>query len=133
MRNWSIRGLLVTITVFSAVAVACTSASEPSGQTGITVTGITPTSGPVGALVTISGSGFAAKNNTVKFGTGYIRGLDSDGTTLRFTVPEGLELCGPDSTGPCQGAFPQVKPGEYDVAVVTRDGSSGRTKFTVTP
>ena len=58
----------------------------------MTITAVSPTSGPIGTLVTVRGTGFAAQNNAVKFGRGYIRGLSSsDGTTIRFSVPEGLD------------------------------------------
>ncbi len=111
------------MTTICAFAISCDdSVAEPSGTAGaaITITAVSPTSGPIGTLVTVRGTGFAAQNNTVKFGRGYIRGLSSsDGTTIRFSVPEGLDLCSPVSTGPCQGAFPRVTPGDYTVAIMT--------------
>jgi hypothetical protein len=98
-----------------------------------TMTKITPTSGPVGTQVTVTGTGFTARGNTVKFGTGYVKNLESaDGTTLRFTIPEGLDLCAPDSLRPCPGAYPQVAPGEYAVAVLVDKDTSNAVTFTVT-
>lgn len=100
----------------------------------LTVTRMAPTSGPVGTQVTITGSGFAARGNTVKFGSGYIKGLDSaDGTTLQFAIPEGLDLCAPDGQGPCAGAYPRVRPGEYVVAVMVGGDTRTTATFSVTP
>jgi hypothetical protein len=83
--------------------------------------------------VTLSGSGFASAGNAVKFGSGYIKNIASaDGTSLRFTVPDGLDLCPPDPTGPCPGAYPRVAPGEYVVAVITQGATSNTIAFTVT-
>jgi hypothetical protein len=88
--------------VMSVATIACLSTPlEPSASVDAaaqgdqaqdpSVTGISPTSGPVGTVVTITGRGFASLNNAAAFGQGYIRGLDSaDGTTITFTVPEGL-------------------------------------------
>jgi hypothetical protein len=68
----------------------------------------------------------------VKFGRGYIRKLaSSDGTTLRFTVPDALDLCAPDAAGPCPGAYPMVRPGDYEVAVMTAGETSNTLTFTV--
>ena len=99
-----------------------------------TMSQITPTSGPVGTEVTLTGSGFAPRGNTVKFGDGYIKNLESaDGAALRFTIPDGLDLCAPDSLRPCPGAYPRVAPGDYVVTIMT-DGANGtRITFTVTP
>jgi len=135
MRIKPVFRLLMAVTAVCVVAMACDdSVAEPSGTVaGITITNIAPTSGPVGTLVTVRGSGFAAQNNTVKFGKGYVRGLSSsDGSTIRFSVPEGLDLCSPDSSGPCQGAFPRVAPGDYAVAVMAGKETTDGITFTVT-
>ncbi len=136
MRIQPVFRLLMAVTTVCVFAISCDdSVAEPSRTgTAVTITTITPTSGPVGTLVTVQGSGFAAQNNTVKFGRGFVRGLSSsDGTTIRFSVPEGLDLCSPVSTGPCQGAFPRVTPGDYTVAIMTGQETSGATEtFTVT-
>ncbi|MCF8428810.1 MAG: IPT/TIG domain-containing protein [Bacteroidia bacterium] len=57
----------------------------------VTITNLTPTSGPIGTSVTISGTGFSATaaNNTVWFG-GVKAIIDSASTTsLKVTVPIG--------------------------------------------
>src|SRR5207247_695060 len=96
------------------------SPAEPSHDTP-TIGKVAPTTGaPVGAIVTIEGTGFAPTNNVVKFGAGYIKNIPSaDGTSLSFTVPDALDLCAPDSVVLCPGAFPRVAPGEYAVAVIS--------------
>lgn len=105
----------------------------PAAAAAPTMTKITPASGPVGTQVTITGSGFAARGNTVKFGTGYVKNLDSaDGTTLRFTIPEGLDLCEPNSLRPCPGAYPAVGPGDYAVTVMVDKETGNPITFTVT-
>ena len=94
---------------------------------------VTPVGGHVGGEVTITGSGFSPTGNTVKFGPGYLRNLTSeDGATLRFVVPDGLDLCAPDAPGPCPGSYPQLTPGKYAVAVMTPGGTSNSVTFTVT-
>jgi hypothetical protein len=136
--------MLVTLTFLGGVlAASCASsptqpssqspsAQSPSGTPGVSQ--ITPTASPVGTTVTITGTGFAAHGNTVKFGDGYIRDVSSpDGTTLHFTVPEGLDLCAPSNLNlPCRGAFPRVNPGDYAVAVITEGQMSNSRTFTVT-
>jgi IPT/TIG domain-containing protein len=118
------------------VAIACMGGAPvgPSGKTPA-ISQVTPVSGPVGTRVTIRGTDFGAADNTVKFGSGYIGHLNSEdqGTTLRFTVPEGLELC-PPGGAPCAvgGAFPPVVPGDYDIAVMSGGETSKPIKFTVT-
>ncbi len=84
-----------------------------------------PRSGPVGADVTLSGSGFTPLGNTVRFGPGYLEGLESrDGSALSFTVPDGYNL-------PYAGAFPPVQPGPHEVRVVNANGTSNSVVFTV--
>lgn len=94
---------------------------------------VSPASGPVGTMVTINGSGFASSGNTATFGAGYIKNIDSaDGTALRFAVPDGLDLCSPDPAGPCPAGYPQVRPGDYVVAVIAGGKKSNGFTFTVT-
>src|SRR5262249_27038825 len=96
------------------------------------VTTVSPASGAVGTEVVVTGGGFTASTNTLKFGPGYINGLASgDGTSLHFTVPEGHNLCGPTS-GPCAGgAYPRVTSGSYSVLVLNENGTSNSVTFTV--
>lgn len=97
------------------------------------ITAIEPASGPVETQVVLEGSGFLDTGNVVRFGRGYLRGLDSpDGKALRFRVPDGLDACGPNTSGPCPGGYQRLGPGRYEVSVVTRDASSNTVTFTVT-
>lgn len=145
MRVRSISHRLVLAVAVSAATIACMSSPLQPGASDVespratqgqepAVTTITPTSGPVGTRVTVTGSGFASRSNTATFGQGYIRDLEStDGTTLSFTVPEGLDLCSPDATGPCAGAHPRTRAGDYVVAVMREGRKSNTLTFTVTP
>ncbi len=134
MRTYSVSRMLLTLLVLgSTLAASCVqSTSQPSSTVSPAISQITPPASPVGTAVTITGSGFSPQGNTVKFGVGYIRNIDSaDGTTLRFTVPDGLDLCA-DPKGLCPGAYPQVTPGVYAVAVITDGETSNSITFTVT-
>jgi len=80
----------------------------------------------------VRGAGFTPRGNIVRFGAGYIRDLGSpDGKTLRFTVPEGLDLSPPG--GPAADAYPPVRPGTYEVSVLNALGASNSATFVVTP
>lgn len=94
---------------------------------------ITPLAGPVGTQVTVTGVAFQPRGNHLKFGNGYIKDVSSaDGTVLRFTIPDGLDLCAPASAGPCAGGYPRVAPGPYEVALMAGGQNSGTATFTVT-
>jgi hypothetical protein len=119
----------------AAFVVSCAAGPNTPASTGAppNINRLTPATGTIGATVTIVGSGFAAENNVVKFGSGYIKKLASgDGTTLKFTVPDGLDLCAPEGAGPCAGAYPRVRPGDYEIAVLTSGETSNTLTFTVT-
>jgi uncharacterized membrane protein len=98
---------------------------------------LSPTSGSVGTEVAVTGYGFTPSHNAIRFGAGYINGLNSaDGVTLRFTVPEGQNLCPPTDAHspavvPCPGAYPRVTPGSYSISVLNTNGTSNSLTFTV--
>jgi hypothetical protein len=132
-----IRPLPRLLLIVWALTCVCGAASPSSvlqpSSNAPTINQITPAASPVGTVVTVQGNNFASANNVVKFGAGYIRNIDSqNGTTLSFSVPDGLDLCAPEGMGPCQGAYPRVGPGEYAVAVVSQGKASNSVKFTVT-
>jgi hypothetical protein len=134
----SLVGAVLTFLAFStALGASCamsSSSTEPSAVTAPpAISQIAPTGSPVGSRVTITGSGFAATGNHVKFGQGWIRNVSSsDGKTITFEVPSGLDLCAPDNLGPCPGGFPETRPGEYEVSVITNREASNTVTFTVT-
>jgi hypothetical protein len=111
-------------------------ATAPAASEIAEIATISPSTGPVGATVEITGSGFPATGNVVKFGVGYVANLTSpDGRTLRFTIPEHHDMCPPAELGltvPCAEAYPRVQPGEHPVSVVTRTRVSPQVVFTVT-
>jgi hypothetical protein len=84
-------------------------------STGINVTSLSPNSGAVGTFVTVYGSGFSYTNNSVRFGSGVIAGINSvDGRTLTFTVPATLSGYG----------YSSVTPGVYNVSVTNSAGAT---------
>src|SRR3989344_1256464 len=85
---------------------------------------LSPSSGAVGATVTVYGSGFSTTGNTVRFGNGIIINIgSSDGRTITFTVPSQLI-----------GYGTQVMTlGTYNVSVSNSQGYTSNTlPFTVT-
>ncbi|KKW19898.1 MAG: NlpC/P60 family protein [Parcubacteria group bacterium GW2011_GWA2_51_10] len=85
---------------------------------------LNPNSGAVGTSVTVYGSGFSPRNNTVNFGTGIVTGLSSfDGVSLSFTVPSQLTGYGSQT----------LVLGTYNVSVTNEYGlRSNALPFTVT-
>ncbi len=89
-----------------------------------TITYLTPTSGGVGTVVTIYGSGFTTSGNTVHFGSGILTGYGSpDGQSISFVVPSQL-------TG--FGSQPLTL-GSYNVSVTNSSNvTTNAVSFTVT-
>jgi IPT/TIG domain len=82
------------------------------------ITSLTPSSGPVGARVTIAGSGFSPTGNIVRFGSGGSVNVPSAnyGTIIVYIVPTAV---GPHDLNPQIMAPSQiVAPGDYQVFVV---------------
>ncbi|MEK7106977.1 MAG: IPT/TIG domain-containing protein [Patescibacteria group bacterium] len=88
------------------------------------INSLAPVSGGVGTSVTIFGSGFSQRGNSVRFGPGVITNLtSSDGTSLSFIVPSQLIGYGSQS----------MELGTYYVSVTNERGStSNALPFTVT-
>jgi hypothetical protein len=123
----------IVLGVVLAAIAGCQSTDARALAAGPSLLELAPGSGPVGTRVTVRGAGFAAKENTVTFGPGYVKDLPSaDGRMIQFVVPEGLDLCAPGSPGPCAMAYPRVVPGNYDITVITGGLASNRLIFTVT-
>jgi len=89
-----------------------------------TITYLSPTSGAVGASVTVFGSGFSTTGNTVHFGNGIITNLlSTDGHSVSFTVPSALSGYGSQL----------VYLGSYNVSVTNNSGfTSNAMPFSVT-
>ena len=111
------------------------------GTMAPTISFLFPTSGPVGTSVTITGNRFTPMNNSVKFGEGYINGLDSSAwfigpegqTQITFTVPDGLTPCLYNGLTmmPCPAMYMQITPGSYSVSVINENGTSNAVNFIV--
>jgi IPT/TIG domain-containing protein len=128
--------MLFAIVVAAIASVAaCTSENGPSSLSETpTVSVLSPGSGPVGTAITLTGSGFAADGNIVRFGTGYIRDVSSpDGRTIRVSVPAALDVC-PPTTRPavaCLAPARVVTPGTYAVSVMNGTATSSELPFRV--
>lgn len=55
----------------------------------------------------------------------------SDGTTITFTLPEGMSVCPPFANRPCILSVLILTPGEYTLSVMTTDGTSNGVKLVV--
>ncbi len=89
-----------------------------------TINAISPMTGAVGSSVTVVGSGFTRRNNTVHFGSGLITGLTSnDGNSLSFIVPSTLTGYGSQT----------LSLGVYGISVTNENGATSNTiPFTLT-
>ncbi|KKW22872.1 MAG: hypothetical protein UY74_C0006G0009 [Candidatus Kaiserbacteria bacterium GW2011_GWC2_52_8b] len=90
----------------------------------ITLTSLSPQSGPIGTNVIVYGYGFSAERNSVRFGNGVIADLRSgDGRTLTFTVPSEISGYG----------YQPIGLGSYNVSVTNALGqTSNAVPFTIT-
>lgn len=103
--------------------------SSPSGAPALM--SITPPQASVGDSITLRGSAFAASDNAIKIGAGYLHGVaSSTGTSLTFTLPSALTPCPPD-TQVCIALALVVTPGTYRLAVVNARGASNELSLQV--
>ena len=94
----------------------------------LSITSVTPLTGPVGTVVTKKGFGFSKSGNKVSFKSSPIQNLNSsDGTAIVFTIPS--------SVTPLGLTQPQaVVQGIYSFFVTNNKGKSTSSwQFTVTP
>lgn len=116
--------------------VVATSTAPISTTPSSTTRGyLTPTSGPVGTLVTIHGSGFAAMGNTIALDGLVTESLidvsSPDGKTLTFIVPRSLgPNCKPDQA--CPMYLILVTARSYNVSVISDGVTHNIGTFTVT-
>lgn len=101
--------------------------STPCYIPSAAVRSITPASGDVGTLVTLTGSNFSPAGNTVRFGQGLIANVPSpDGRTIAFVVP-------PELYGARSQSIPFAA-GSYSVSVSNAQGLSNNSlPFYFTP
>ncbi len=101
---------------------------------------LNPTSGTVGTLVTINGSGFAASGNTIIFQNAItdfiwvvqITAGSQDGKTLQFSVPAYLNPYCYYTVPACASPSTQTTDGPYFVSVTASGVTSNVLQFTVT-
>lgn len=98
-------------------------APSPPGD-GPVLLRIEPSTAAVGDAITVTGRGFTATGNALKIGAGYTPGISTtDSTRLELTLPEYLVACPPDQQVCVALALP-LPPGNYQVSVVNRHGTS---------
>lgn len=102
-----------------------------------TISSLSPTSGPIGASVTVSGNGFTPTGNKVKFGNSgseYNPSYSlnsSDSKTVVFNVPGSNYYACLNSVPRCTIAQTATAPGDYAVSVTNANGASNTLTFTV--
>ena len=123
--------------------------TESTSQTPVTIYSITPSQGPTGTVINITGFGFTS-NNTVRFGIGGIGNIPITSSiaiacttsplchgginqTLQFTIPSSIgPYCPPGSMMMCAMYMQLITPGTYTVYVQNDNGTSNSVTFTVT-
>lgn len=139
------------VTVYNSSGTSNTATFIVTGSQKIgvapTIESITPGSGAVGTVVTISGWGFS-NDNTIHFAGGAIMHVPVSSSiaiactsdpnchggihqTLQFTVPSSIAPYCPQGYA-CPMYMQQITPGTYNVSVENTAGKSNSTNFTVT-
>ena len=125
-----------------------------SNPSELSISSINPTSGPIGAHVTLEGVGFRpdstagttalrflvvgsdeSANFAARFLEGFYVDSSSDGRTLGFVVPDNevLPIC-PGAPFVCDPiSTPRITPGQYRVSVINLAGMSNSILFQVMP
>ncbi|MDO8521608.1 MAG: Ig-like domain-containing protein [bacterium] len=122
------------VSAFPAADVPEMIASSPAP----TVSLLTPTSGIVGAQITITGTGFTPDGNRIKFGDLGVESSSayslpsSNSTTITFTVPSSNYLSCWSTSPACGAPASLTQPGIYAVSVTNSYGTSNELSFEVT-
>lgn len=98
----------------------------------VSITALSPSSGPVDIAVMIYGTGFTATGNTVNFRGRSLENLPSPSSkTLSFKIPRGTYVfCGGPGGNQC--LMPEV-PGDATISVRNSNGVSNTIIFKITP
>ncbi|MBA3789081.1 IPT/TIG domain-containing protein [Patescibacteria group bacterium] len=92
---------------------------------------LSPQQGSVGTTIAIQGSGFATYGNTVHFGIGGMRNLQSynNGTVIYYTIPRAVSGCDLwTSTFSCTQPVVEVTPRAYLIYVTGPNGQASNTR-----
>lgn len=94
---------------------------------------VSPSFGPIGTEVTITGRNFDLTNNRINFAGGVIMNVPSfDTYTISFVIPkERIPLCRYELPF-CSIILPDLTPGTYTISVTNSLGTSNLQKFKVT-
>src|SRR3989338_361569 len=139
-RRWSVLlilsvflGLFINLTlVFAGVESAnktCDSCTYSNGN--VSITNISPSSGPISTIVTLEGAGFVSNDNLIFFDDKQLVGnygmfwSSEDGKKIIFTVT------GPSCQSPLGCAYMPLQPGNYSVYVQNINGISNKLTFAV--
>jgi hypothetical protein len=106
---------------------------NPPPTQSVSISSLTPSSGPTGTVVTVGGNGFT-QDNRINFGNGVVLHVPSsqNGTVLTFTAPDTLTPACYYSMPACLMPSQQTTPGIYAVTVQNAFGTSNAQNFTVT-
>lgn len=117
---------------------ALNASAPPAPSPTASISSLSPSSGPVGTKVTITGTGFTLTGNKIRFGNSGSENnpkysLPSpDGKTITFTVPSSNYLACWDAVPACMAPAVATAPGIYGVSVINANGTSNSMTFTVT-
>jgi IPT/TIG domain len=124
------------IPVSTSTSTGTPTSTTPTSTTPTSTAGnyISPTSGPVGTMVTIHGSGFGADNDILMSNLTSASFKDvasQNGTTITFTIPSTLlPNCAPNQA--CPDFAMLVENGAFTISVVTNGSTQDVGTFTVT-
>ena len=136
------KSLLIVVIIILLIAIYILSQEySPGVSSSVKVESLSSASGTIGTTLTITGSGFTPKENSIKFDPGigrpgYINYVDSsDGTSLEITFPAtGLSACQEPPVTACIEIALGLEVGKtYRVSVINGKGESDSSPFTLTP